>query len=216
MADGMITYETLYEVLRREKYRADIQKVNEQFYQDVVKYLQEKKAILETQSKKDSIFASTEAEKTQTQLKNVQKILRELYEKRENKIVQFALFSSRSNTPQDTSTMLPEEYALYMAVKSVLDQYRNGILVNILQEKVPVVDLYEEQKDLKSEEETGSLAITITTDVPQFVGPDMEVYGPLRAGETYTLPKEIVTLLLNMKQTKNENLQKDSETLSQV
>ena len=75
MPEVIITYENLYEILRREKYRTELQKIDESFYQDVVKYLQEKTAILASQSKKESIFASTEVEKTQTQLKNVLKIL---------------------------------------------------------------------------------------------------------------------------------------------
>ena len=94
MKEVIITYENLYEILRREKYRTELQKLDETFYKDVVKYLQEKRAILESQAKKDNIFASTELEKTQTQLKNVLKIIRELYEKRENKIVQFSLFKN--------------------------------------------------------------------------------------------------------------------------
>ena len=71
MSEVLITYENLYEVLRREKYRTELQKLDSTFYQDVIRYLNEKEAILASQSKKDSIFASKELEKTQIQLKNV-------------------------------------------------------------------------------------------------------------------------------------------------
>jgi len=156
MSEIIITYENLYEILRREKYRSELQKVDSTFYRDVVKYLKEKTAILESQAKKDSIFASTEVEKTQTQLRNVQKILKELYEKRENKILQFALFTSRSQNPQDTSNMLPEERAFYEKIKSVLDEHRDGILLNLLKNQSPVV-VGIEQKDLKTEEKTDTI-----------------------------------------------------------
>ena len=203
MPEVIITYENLYEILRREKYRTELQKIDETFYQDVVKYLQEKKAILESQSKKESIFASTEVEKTQTQLKNVLKILKELYEKRENKIIQFALFCSRSKNAQDTSTMLPEEFTLYSHLKNTLDEYRGGILNNLLQTKLPSVEKIN-PKDLKGEEKMDSIAIEVLKDIPEFVGPDLSVYGPYKTGEKQELPKIIAEMLMNTEQAKNE------------
>ena len=204
MSDVIITYENLYEILRREKYRSELQKLDSNFYQSVVKYLKEKTAILESQSKKDSIFASTEVQKTQTQLKNVQKILKELYEKRENKIIQFALFTSRSQNIQDTSIMLPEEEALYNHMRKALDTHRDGILLNLLQNKLPEVALFE-QKDLKIEEKTDTLSIKIIEDIPAFVGPDLKTYGPYLKGTMQDIPKDVAQLLVQTNQAKNEN-----------
>ena len=204
MPEVIITYENLYEILRREKYRTELQKIDETFYQDVVKYLQEKTAILESQSKKQSIFASTEVEKTQTQLKNVLKILKELYEKRENKIIQFALFCSRSKNAQDTSTMLPEEFALYSSVKDTLDLYRDGLLNTILQSRMPSIQPLD-PKDLKGEEKTDSLSIQVLKDIPEFVGPDLAVYGPFKAGDHQELPQMIAQMLVDTEQAKNES-----------
>lgn len=203
MPEVIITYENLYEILRREKYRTELQKIDETFYHDVVKYLQEKTAILDSQAKKDSIFASTELEKTQTQLKNVLKILKELYEKRENKIIQFALFCSRSKNAQDTSTMLPEEFALYANIKETLDNSREGILTNLLQNKMPSIE-QEYPKDLKGEEKTDSLFIQLLKDIPEFVGPDLSVYGPFKAGDKQHIPKIIAQMLIDTEQAKNE------------
>ena len=204
MSDVIITYENLYEILRREKYRSELQKLDSNFYQSVVKYLKEKTAILESQSKKDSIFASTEVQKTQTQLKNVQKILKELYEKRENKIIQFALFTSRSQNIQDTSIMLPEEEALYNHMRKALDTHRDGILLNLLQNKLPEVALFE-QKDLKIEEKTDTLSIKILEDIPEFVGPDLKTYGPFQKDNIQDVPLDIANLLIQTNQAKNEN-----------
>jgi hypothetical protein len=208
MSEVIITYENLYEILRREKYRTELQKVEDTFFRDVVKYLKEKKAILDSQAKKDSIFASTELEKTQTQLRNVQKILKELYEKRENKIIQFALFSSRSVNPPDTSNMLPEELALFHSLKSTLDEHRGSILMNILQSKMPDLDIKEvikEQKPLKTEDKTNTINVSVLGEIPEFVGPDMEVYGPFKKDEKLSLPENIANFLIQSKQVKNEN-----------
>jgi len=208
MGDVVITYEILYEILRKEKYRAELQKVEENFYASVIKYLQEKSAILESQAKKSSVFASTELEKTQTQLRNVIKILKELYEKRESKIVQFALFASRSQNLQDTSTMLPEEYAFYCGLKETFDSYRQGIITNLLENKMPEIKLVE-QKDLKTEEKTDSKLVLVLNDVPEFVGPDLNNYGPYKAGETQELPPMVAGMLISTGQAKDENPKED-------
>jgi DNA replication initiation complex subunit (GINS family) len=42
MADVKITYETLFDLLRREKNRNELQQLDPSFYLDVVSYLKEK------------------------------------------------------------------------------------------------------------------------------------------------------------------------------
>jgi DNA replication initiation complex subunit (GINS family) len=203
-SEVIITYETLYELLRREKYRTELQQVDPAFFENVVKYLTEKRAILESQTKKNSIFASKEVEKTQTQLRNIQKILKDLYEKRENKIIQAALFMSRSQNPSDTSAMLREEKALFNQIRGTLDMYREGVLLNLLQNKAPEVGLIE-QKALKTEEKTDTLLVRVIENIPEFVGPDLKTYGPYQKDVNQELPNTIAQLLIQTNQAKNEN-----------
>src|SRR3990167_10664764 len=100
MADIAITYESLYDILRKEKYKPELQKISANFFKHTIDYINTKKSILDNQ--KTSIF-SAELQKTQTQLNNIKRILKEIYERRENKIIQLALFSSRMSDPQDTT-----------------------------------------------------------------------------------------------------------------
>ncbi|MAG78112.1 hypothetical protein CL616_01975 [archaeon] len=208
MTEVIITYENLYELLRREKYRTELQKMEPLFYKNVIKYLNEKEAILESQSKKDSIFASTELEKTRIQLKNIRKILKEVYEKRESKIIKAALFASRSNMAQDTSMMLPEELAFYKELSSTFSNYKENILIKLLQNQLPSIKL-PEQKDLKTPDKTDTLAIKVIQDIPEFVGPDMETYGPFETGEIIHITAKIAEMLLNSKQAENETTQEN-------
>ena len=113
MPDFIITYETLYELLRREKYKKELQELNKTFFNDTIKYLNEKQAMLDESQKKESVFATSEISKIKKQLQNVRNILKELYDRRENKILQEALFSSRSKEKKDFSAMLPEEIKFY-------------------------------------------------------------------------------------------------------
>ena len=70
MVDVLITHETLYELLRREKSRDEIQKLDDNFYGDVLTYIKDKKAILDSQKSKDNIFSSQEVQKTKKQMDN--------------------------------------------------------------------------------------------------------------------------------------------------
>ena len=125
--DVIITYESLYELLRREKSRPELQSLDNTFFKDVLKYLEEKKAIVESQGKKDSIFGNLEVEKTKKQLESIKKIIKEIYEKRESKIMQSALSSSRTDSSNNFDTMLPEERIFYNELTAVFNSFRDSI-----------------------------------------------------------------------------------------
>ena len=72
----MLTFETLFELLRKEKFNQELQKLDEDFFIDITQYIEEKTAILNTEQKSDSIF-STDARKTQLQLENAKRIIKE-------------------------------------------------------------------------------------------------------------------------------------------
>ena len=110
MGEINITYETLFELLRREKNREELQKLDETFFNDVVTYLKEQKEFLNEQKTKQDLFAVEELKKAEIQEENIRKILRELYEKREKKMISLALDASRtSSSIIDTSVLLEEE-----------------------------------------------------------------------------------------------------------
>ena len=196
----VITYESLYELLRRERYRPELQRLDTSFYRNALNYLKEKQAILNSQEGKDSIFAGSEIDKTRVQLRNVQKILRDIYEKREEKIVRLAIFNSRNNASvQNESALLPEEEGIFDSVKGVLSQYRGGILHNLLSSNAPELPVKKE-KALKTDGEIdnvnpGFIKLRIMASVPDFVGPDMNIYGPFEKGAVVELPKDISDVL---------------------
>lgn len=201
----IITYESLYELLRREKYRPELQKLDPTFYVNALNYLKEKQAILGSQESKDSIFAVNEVEKTRTQLRNVQSILKQIYEKREAKLIQLALFSSRNRASTGCeSSLLPEEQAIFDSVRDVLSDYREGILFNLLSSNPTELPLKKE-KPLKITSEINKdkpdlIKVRILVAMPEFIGPDMQVYGPFDENQVAELPKEISGSLVANKQ----------------
>ncbi|MBU1245867.1 MAG: hypothetical protein KKH88_04720 [Nanoarchaeota archaeon] len=196
--DIMITFETLYDLLRREKTRQEIQKLDENFYKDLAKYISEKKDILESQKQKESVFTQQEIKKTQNQIDSILKIIRELYEIRENKIIQVALINSRTKSENETVTnLVPEEEDFYKLVIQGLNQFRSNILHSVQNSNPPTIIKKEEPKDIKRDEKPQNIKfIRFIETVPKFVGSDLQVYGPFEKEDVANLPINVVTLLI--------------------
>ena len=192
MGDVIITYETLYELLRREKSRSEIQDLGNDFFGDVIKYIKDKKDILESQKSKDNVFASREIERTTKQLGSIYTILKELYERRENKIINSALLNSRNDSKVDVSVLLPDEIKFYESLRNNLNLYRKGILSSLLEGKLPVL---EEPKVIKSDFKDKML-IRFINPVPKFVGSNGFSYGPFEEEDIANLPLDIANLLV--------------------
>ena len=192
MGDVIITYETLYELLRREKSRTEIQKLDKDFFNDIIGYIKDKKDILESQKSKENVFANKEVERTTKQLDSICRILKELYERRETKIINLALINSRSNSNVDLSVLLPDEVKFYESLKNNLDLYRDGILTNVLEGKLPIL---EEPKVIKSDFQN-KILIRFINPVPKFVGSNGFTYGPFEDEDIANLPEDIAKLLI--------------------
>lgn len=142
MEEIRITLETLYDLLRNEKKWEDLQKISDSFFFDVVVYLKEKVSLLEKKRKDDDLFAAGEKEKIEYELRSIRRILKELYEKREKKIIDIALNRSRTQSNIiDTGAMLKEEKEFYDYLTFLLDGYRKGILLKLFNAEMPDISL---------------------------------------------------------------------------
>ncbi len=207
----IITYESLYDLLRTEKSRQEVQELDKNFYADVINYIKEKESILSSHKSKDSIFAVQEIEKTKKQIENILKIVKEIYEKRESKIVQLAIIASRTN-PQNPylQILLPEEKQLYETVIEILSSFRNDILDNLLEAKAPNITKKQEKilkpKDINTTTKgTQTKLVRILYPLPKFLGSDLEVYGPFEQEDAVNLPQKIADVLIENKRAKEIN-----------
>jgi DNA replication initiation complex subunit (GINS family) len=138
MEDIKITLETLYDILRNEKKKEELQTLEETFFADVVSYLREKNTFLNLKQDDDNLFASGEKDKLEYEIRSIKRILKEIYEKREKKILDIALNKSRTGSEIiDASSMLKEEKEFYKRVLDILDLHRKGIILNLFQGKLP-------------------------------------------------------------------------------
>ena len=198
----IITYETLFELLKRERERTDLQKLEPSFFSDTINYIKDKKKILEAKAE-DSIFAPEEKKKTERQLENIYKIVKELYERREKKILLLAVDKSRTRSNLiDASGLLKEEKVFFDALTNMLDNYREAILFAVLNEKMPFMQSLEEKKPAELfrpavELKKPTRLVRFTSHVPKFVGPELEEYGPFEEEDIANLPAEIADVLIN-------------------
>lgn len=136
--DVVVTYETLYELLRLEKNREELQKLEPSFFDDVRSYLADKREDFESQQSQSVLFAADEKEKTRLELENIKKILKDLYDRREKKIMNIALSKARTGvTVINTANMLPSERALFDSMNSMLVDFRKKILFRLVCGEAP-------------------------------------------------------------------------------
>lgn len=197
MADVAITYETLFELLRKERQKREMQELDSNFFQNVLNYLNEKQKILESQRTKDSIF-SKEVEKTIKQLQNTRKILMDLYERRESKIVDSALTNSRLKE-KTIPPLLQEEKEFYNEMLQVLNKYRKLILYSLLSNQLPKIT--KEEKPRKEK-----ILVRFTKSVPKFVAPDLNTYGPFEEEDILNIDSNIARVLIQKKRAKEINI----------
>ena len=142
MTEIKITLETLYDMLRNEKKREDLQKLPDTFFVDLVQYLREKQALLTTQQNQDELFALGERQKAEYEVRSLQRILKQLYELREKKIIDIALNRSRTGSDIiDTSSLLFEEKQFYDQTLNILDRYRRGIVLQLFKCELPSIPM---------------------------------------------------------------------------
>ena len=207
----VITHETLFEIVKREKDRTELQKLDTSFFANVVDYIKEKRKIV---SGNDSLFSFDDKRKTEKQIETIRRLLKDLYDKREKKIINMALDKSRTKSDViDTSALLKEERVLFDHLVGLFDKSRAGILYSLLNESIPVIEKYnensnevkkagdDEEKEIienkaKNEIEKNTKMVRFVHAVPKFVGEELEEYGPFEEDDVANLPSEIADVLI--------------------
>jgi len=223
--DINITYETLFDLLRREKSRAELQKLDNSFFEDVNSYIKEKHAILKDQQMKIGMSTIAEKEKTEKQIENIKSMLKGLFERRQQKIVEMAIIKSRTlSDTTDYSALLKEEREMFDELFELLQNFKKKVLVRLLTEpdfmqpnqekkepeliKPEKIETAEETEGItkiekreaeikeEAEEPEKTKLIRFIYSVPKFLGHHLEIYGPFEEDDTANLPEEIADILI--------------------
>ncbi|MCF7798591.1 hypothetical protein K9M74_01675 [Candidatus Woesearchaeota archaeon] len=153
--DIHITYETLFDLLRKERSLEELQDLDKQFWLYVIDYLKERQAFFDKTS-------AIEQEKMRIQLSNIKRILKEIYERREQKILQLALNVIRTDNSGfvDTRNMLYEERLLFDESLAILKKYKEGVLDQVFVHEAPIM----------ATKKHAELAANMVTDTQSYAG----------------------------------------------
>lgn len=177
----MITYQEIYDILRREKYSEALQKFPEHFLKEVSSYIEEKKQMLDKQG--SNLFSDT-IRMTRKQLDNALAIIKEIFALRNKKVLNLAFTAAQTGvSKRDTENLLEEEKKLFELTTQQLENNQK-ILLQELEGKTG------EKKELKNS------FIRFKQEVPPFMSFDGTEMGPFKPGEVANLAKEIAKLLV--------------------
>lgn len=175
----MITYNDIYEVLRRERYSEQLQQIGKNFVQEVAAYLKEKKAITE---KSGDIFSDA-ISKTKKQFENAIAMFKELMLRRKKKLLDLAFVAAETGiSKRDYENMLPFEKETFDKIMKSLeegDKTMAGLLNG------------QEQEEKKKKNKL----VSFLQDTDEFLGLDGEKLGPFKKGDIVNLPIEIADIL---------------------
>lgn len=192
-----ITYDTLFDILRKEKNEPGLQDLPENFWMLVLEYIKEKDAFLERKRNDHGLFGHEEKKKAEQEMDNIRRLVGDIYNRREKKILDLARDVSRSRGQVIHSfALLPEEEQMYHAALAEFNRYREGILYRLLSGKLPEVATPQHLKTSESKQQKETVTIRFREAMPQFMGPNMVKYGPFSIDEEIELPSVVASLLI--------------------
>jgi DNA replication initiation complex subunit (GINS family) len=174
----MITYNDIYEALRRERYSEQLQPLPKNFISDVSDYFNDKKKIA---SKEDDVFSDS-VMKTKKQFENAVGIFRDLLRKRKQKILKLSFIAGETGiSKRDFENMFGFEREMFEKIMESME-YAEKKLNSLMNG--------EREKEKKTK------LVMILKDVGEFIDLEGNALGPFNEGEIVNLPSEIAKILV--------------------
>jgi len=176
----MITYNELYDALRKERYSEQLQLIPKNFIKEVGAYLNDKKEIA---NRKDDDFSDTIV-KTKKQFENSIAIFKELMLRRKKKILDLAFVAAETGiSKRDFENMLAVEKEAFDGIMKSLeksDKKVNEMLKGI-----------EENSDKPKNK-----MVVFIEDIEEFLDLDGNKLGPFKKGDVANISEEIANILI--------------------
>lgn len=172
----MITYNDLYEALRKERYSEQLQQLPKTFISEIAAYFSEKK---ELASRNEDLFSDAII-KSKKQFENAISIFKELILRRKKKLLNLAFVAAETGiSKRDFENMLDFEKRLFDQIMQNIDGAEKE-LSSLL--------------NGKSNEQKNKLVI-FKEDTEEFLGLEGDKFGPFKKGDMANLPVEIANIL---------------------
>lgn len=183
----MITYNELYEALRKERYSEQLQPIPKRFIIEVAAYLNDKKEI----ANKDNDEFSENILKTKKQFENSISIFKELILRRKKKILDLAFIAAETGiSKRDFENMLLFEKESFEDIMKALEKSDKKI--------------NESLKGIESDEKSNlNKMIVFIEDTDAFLDLEGNDIGPFKKGDVANIPQEIAYILINDKKAES-------------
>jgi len=176
----MITYNELYDALRKERYSEQLQPIPKRFINEVAAYLKDKKEIAD---KEDDDFSDT-ITKTKKQFENSIAIFKELMLRRKKKILELAFIAAETGiSKRDFENMLAVEKESF-----------DGIMKSLEKGDKKVTKMLKGSDE--SDEKSKNKMIIFTKDTGEFLDLEGNKLGPFKKAEVANLSEEISNILI--------------------
>lgn len=178
-----LTFSELRKIQKEEARQEDLSELNHKFLLRVGDYLDRKKDVSEDR-----------------EYRNAKRVFYKIISLREEKIVKNAKLAVQTDVEASTLNLLPREKELFRTLKDTFQEHRDSIDDEINGDIDIDMDEEDEGLDLEEPEDEESESyeeIKITGHVPEFMGTDLESYGPFDEGEEVEVPEENAEILVN-------------------
>jgi len=175
----MITYNDLYESLRKERYSETLQPLAKEFVKDVADYLKDRESLIMGEK---NLF-SDELQKNKKQLENAVSIFKELMLRRKKKLLDLAFVSAETGiSKRDFDNMLSFEKDTFEKIMKAINEGDKKM-----------------EKTLHGvEQEIGekNKLIIFKLDTEEFLDLEGNKIGPFKKGDIVNIPQEIANILI--------------------
>jgi len=183
----MITYNDLYDALRKERYSEQLQPIPKIFIKEVSAYLKDKKEIA---NKKNDDFSETIL-KTKKQYENSIAIFKELILRRKKKILDLAFVAAETGiSKRDFENMLLIEKECFDEIMRALEKKDKKI-----EETLKGVD--------KEGNKLQNKMIVFIDDTDKFLDLEGNEIGPFNKGDIANMAEEIANILISDKKAES-------------
>lgn len=181
----MISYNDLYEILRKEKYSEQLQPLPQKFIEEFSTYVSDKTS---AQSEKQDPFANSVA-KAKKQLENAISLFKELILRRKKKILSLVFVATETGImKRDYENMLSLEKQTFDKLTKAFednDKELNKILNNKNQKEQPKNKL-----------------VLFTQDTEEFIDHQGKIIGPFQSGTLANLNTDTAKILIDGEKAK--------------
>ena len=179
-------YEDILEIFQSEKHSSDLKTLTKEHLAKIRQYLVAKESLLQKTSNKDLRF------KLQIEIENAERAIRDLYSKREQKIIGRAIFTARSEYKiKDTTDMLPKEELFYT---QLIELFISGhkAFYSTLEQSSDELRVKDAAESLKTPHKT----LKFKEEVPELLDLKENKHGPFKPNDTAELPDELAKILV--------------------